>query len=318
MGAVVKAGAAVGAGGQAAQPAEARGWRARLDLRFRPSSATSGPRTLLERSHEGPLRVQKALYPEGDEVCHVLVVHPPGGIAGGDQLSISATVEAGAHALVTTPGAGKWYRANGRDAGQHVRLRVAGDLEWLPQEAIVYDAARVRSSLRIDMAPGARCLGWDIVALGRLAAGERFAAGRFGQTIELWRDGRPEWIELTRIDGDDELLRSPLGLGGGHVFGCFWACGEHWSDAALDDLRARLAGRASVDAGGLPALDPTGEGHGAAGIACALTRLAPDLLVGRVTGHRTETVRAQLEALWLAVREPVLGRLPRRPRIWAT
>ncbi|WP_085315638.1 urease accessory protein UreD [Derxia lacustris] len=274
-------------------------WQARLDLRFWPSSAASGPRTLLARSHEGPLRVQKALYPEGDELCHVLLVHPPGGIAGGDRLAISATVERGAQGFITTPGAGKWYRANGREAGQQVRLAVAGDLEWLPQEAIVYDAASVRSSLRIDLAPGARCLGWDIVALGRQAAGERFATGCFGQTIELWRDGQPAWIELTRLAGGDELLASPVGLDGAHVFGCFWACGQTWSDAALEALRERLAAEPATRA-------------------LALTRLADDLLVARLRGSRTEAVRAALEALWLAVREPVLGRAPQRPRIWAT
>jgi len=274
------------------------GWPARLDLRFRPSRSPAGPRTLLERSHQGPLRVQKALYPEGDEVCHVLVVHPPGGIAGGDRLAISATVEAGAQALVTTPGAGKWYRANGREAGQDVRLAVAGDLEWLPQEAIVYDAARVRSSLRIDLARGGRCVGWDIVALGRRAAGERFASGRFAQSIELWREGQPAWIELTRIDGDDALLASPVGLGGAHVFGCFWACGAAWSDDAIEQLRAELK---PFD-----------------GAETALTRLADDLLIGRVVGATTEAVRERLERLWLATRMPVLGRAPRRPRIWAT
>ncbi len=98
-------------------------------------------RTSARNRHQGPLRMQKALYPEGDAVCHAVVVHPPGGIAGGDALQVTVAIEPGAHALVTTPGAAKWYKANGRRRSQQVRLDVSGHLEWLPQEAIVFDAA---------------------------------------------------------------------------------------------------------------------------------------------------------------------------------
>jgi urease accessory protein len=265
-------------------------WNAELELRYRRAAG----RTILAQQHRGPLQVQKALYPEGVATCHTIVLHPPGGIAGGDSLTIDVAAESGAHALITTPGAAKWYKANGRQASQRVQLHIAGALEWLPQEAIVFDAADVRSEVEIDVGDAAASLGWDIVALGRAASGERFAHGCFAQSIRLHEQGRLQWLERTRLAGDDALLASPVGLRGAHVFGCFWAYGPRWTDAQLEALR---------DAGD-PAL---------------LTRLTPRLLVARALGHTTAAVRAALEQVWMRVRPLVFeGLAPARPRIWAT
>jgi urease accessory protein len=266
-------------------------WNASIDLLYR---CVDG-RTRLSRRHSGPLQVQKALYPEGPgRCCHTVLLHPPGGIAGGDRLRIDARAEAGAHALITTPGATRWYKADGHPASQQVRLQVEGALEWLPQEAIVFDAAEVRSELRIEVAAGSRALGWDIVALGRTASGERFEHGSFVQTIRLFDGAALQWLERTRLAGCDALLESPIGLDGCPVFGCFWAHGPAWSDAQLEALRIDRP-----DA--------------------ALTRMTSRLLLGRTLGRTTMTVRAALESLWRAVRPLVFDGLPAAPpRIWAT
>ena len=153
------------------------GWEAHLELEFRREAA----RTVLStRRHTGPLRVQKALYPEGADVCQAIVVHPPGGIVGGDSLAIDVDVGTGAHAQLTTPGATKWYRSAGSVARAETALRVAAGavLEWLPQEAMLFDGARASIALRVDLAPGARFIGWDVICLGRTASGERFDVGR--------------------------------------------------------------------------------------------------------------------------------------------
>lgn len=268
-------------------------WHASLALRVR----DAGGRSLLSSEHRGPLRVQKALYPEGLAPCHAVLLHPPGGIAGGDALDIRVDVDRGAHALVTTPGASKWYKANGRGASQRVRLEVAGALEWLPQEAIVFDEADVRSSIEIRLHEGASMVGWDIVALGRHAAGERFARGRFAQAIRLSFGDAVAWIERTRIMGGDALLESPIGLAGRHVFGCLWAAGPTFDDAALEALR---------------------DGLGAAACAAPPTRLAPNLLVARALGARTEDVRRALCAAWAALRPIMFQRPAVPPRLWAT
>ncbi|HTN50588.1 MAG TPA: urease accessory protein UreD [Burkholderiaceae bacterium] len=272
--------------GQAAQ------WHAELALQF----SRVGGRTLCAQRHRGPLRVQKPLYPEGAAVCHAVVIHPPGGIAGGDVLDLSIDVRAGAHALLTTPGAAKWYKANGRPSFQRILLGVEGVLEWLPQEAIVFDAADVSSAIDIDLADSGLVIGWDVVALGRRAAGERFARGRFVQSIRLRTGGTLTWHERTRVTGGDALLDSPVGLAGRHVFGCLWAAGAAVEHLDLDELRAELGAHATV----------------------RITRLAPYLLVARALTDGTTAAREGLTAVWQALRPRVCGRAVQTPRLWAT
>ena len=266
-------------------------WPATLELQFRPEADA----TVLSRRHSGPLQVQKALYPEGRGCCHAILIHPPGGIAGGDTLDIRIRVDAAAHALVTTPGATKWYKSAGRPARQSVRSDGAGAFEGRPQETIVVDAAEARSEISIDLRDGAATIGWDIVALGRRASGERFERGAFAQSIRLRHDGALLWHERTRLVGGDPLLDSAAGLNGGHVFGSIWAWGPDWSDEELEGLRADCAG------------------------AVAPTRLAPRLVVARAAGHATEQVRERLERFWIGARPRVFAGLAvQRPRIWAT
>src|SRR5438132_12824784 len=136
----------------------AASWKARLSLSF----ARDGNRSVLaERSHVGPLVVQKPLYPEGDAVCHAIVVHPPGGIAGGDELALDVRCERGSHAVLTTPGAGKWYRSAGPWAKQSLAFDVAGTLEWLPRETIVFDGALAAFECAVNLSDGARYIGWE-------------------------------------------------------------------------------------------------------------------------------------------------------------
>src|SRR5262249_43518141 len=148
---------------------------ARMHLSFAPEAG--GVRARFE--HEGPLRVQRAFYPEGPDLPHVYLLHPPGGLAPGDRLSIEIGVARWARALVTTPAAGKCYRSDGRVSEQKQTLRVAAgsSLEWLPQENIVFDGSCVRLSTRVELEEGASFVGWDVLCLGRPASGERFTRG---------------------------------------------------------------------------------------------------------------------------------------------
>ncbi|ROM49743.1 urease accessory protein, partial [Pseudomonas poae] len=191
-------------------------WHAALELGYARFGDTTRP---VMRRHLGPLRVQKHLYAEGPEVCQHIIVHPPGGIAGGDRLAISAQVGAGAWAQLTSPGAAKWYRA-GSPAFQHLALTVeaGATLEWLPQETIVFSAAQAELSTRIDLHGDARLFYWDVVALGRPASHERFDLGHFQSHLDIRRDGQLLWHERQRIVGADGLLDSPIGLDGQPVF----------------------------------------------------------------------------------------------------
>jgi len=269
-------------------------WLARLDLGFARRDAAT---VLTRRTHFGPLRVQKALYPEGEAICHALLLHPPAGIAGGDQLEISIDVGADAHALLTTPGAGKWYRSTGPRASQSLDLRVNANasLEWSPQESIVFNAARADLRAHIRLAPGARFIGWDSLCLGRRAAGETFCAGDLTLNTRIERAGRLIWLERGALAGGGPLLDSPVGLAG-------------YSVAAT-----LLASAPGLDAGLLAACRAVPGLEGRQGIT-----LLPDLLVARYLGHASEAARQWLAAVWSVLRPSLLGRQATPPRIWNT
>ncbi|MCQ4294075.1 urease accessory protein UreD [Pseudomonas stutzeri] len=266
-------------------------WEAELSLRYAAFGQTTRP---VLRRHSGPLRVQKHLYPEGPQVCQHIIVHPPGGIAGGDRLDISAHVAAGAWAQLTSPGAAKWYRAAG-PAFQDVHLRVeaGATLEWLPQETIVYSAAQAELNTRIELEGDARLFYWDMVALGRPAAGERFDAGHFQARLDIRRDEQLIWHERQRIAGADGLLDSPIGLDGRSVFATLIVSGE--IDAELMERCRELPSRVRGD----------------------LTQL-PGLVVARCLADEALHARAWLIALWRLLRPALLGREAVPPRIWST
>ncbi|MEW6676753.1 MAG: urease accessory protein UreD [Pseudomonadota bacterium] len=271
-------------------------WIARLDLGFQ---RRGGDTVLFRRQHQGPLRVQKALYPEGGAVCHAIVLHPPSGIAGGDELAIRVEVAGGAHALLTTPGAGKWYRSAGPRAVQRLAFQVAdgGRLEWLPQESIVFDGARAEMDLEIDLAGSGRYLGWEVLCLGRRASGEHFDQGGVGLLTRMRRDGKPFWLERGRLAGNDPLLASPAGLAGFTVAGTLLACGGKVPAEVLAACRERVPREAGARYG--------------------LSQL-PDLLVARYLGHGSESARHWFTGLWGLLRPHLMGREAVMPRIWNT
>ena len=198
---------------QLAEPLAAS-WKAHLSLQFR----RDGARTLLaEKSSDGPLVVQKPLYPQGPERCHAIVVHPPGGIVGGDEIALDVGVEKNSLALVTTPGAGKWYRSAGSWAKQTLQFDVEGSLEWLPRETIVFDGALADLRNQVSLKNGASYVGWEVLCLGR------FKRGRLRTETRITQGGRMLFIEKGEIEGAGRLMHSPAGLGGRSVFGTFIA-----------------------------------------------------------------------------------------------
>ena len=272
-------------------------WEARLRLRFaRHRHGTQ----LAERSHRGPLRVQKPLHPEGPEPCHAVIVHPPGGVVGGDALDIDITAGEHAHALLTTPGAGKWYRSNGRPSRQTVRIdvREGAALEWLPQETLFYRDAEVEMDHEVSLAAGARYIGSEVLCFGRTASGESFGSGAIRQTTSIRREGKLAWHEQGDIDGAGPGMRSPFGLGGHTVCATFIACG------------------ATLDAGQMRQLREELDAAGRAGISGA-TQL-PQLVVVRHLGASCEAARAVMLAAWRRLRPLLLGRDAVIPRLWNT
>ncbi|MGD9943101.1 MAG: urease accessory protein UreD [Burkholderiaceae bacterium] len=279
----------------AALAAYGGGWPASLQATVR----RAGQRSVLGAvAHRGPLRLQKALWPEGGDPVHLLLLHPPGGIAGGDSLQLDLQLTAGAQALLTTPGAGHWYRADS-PATQHasVRLAAGAALEWLPQETIVHDGAQADSTLHFELDASACLIGFELTVLGRRAAGERFERGSFRQRLSLRRGGTLLLHDDARIAGG--LPRTAAVLGGRHVSGLLWAVGPDGFD---EDL--------------VQAVETAMTGTGAE--LAGATQAASGLLLARVVESSPELARRALVAAWQQLRLPLLGRAARTPRIWMT
>jgi urease accessory protein len=261
------------------------GWRAQLDLTF---ARSAGRTRIVARQHRGPLLVQRPFYPEGD-VCHAYIVHPPGGVVGGDELHLQVDTESEAHALLTTPAAAKFYRSDGRTARQQQLLRANGTtLEWLPQESIFYPDAKVRSVTRIEVASQARFIGWEIACLGLPARNQPFDRGELHLHLELWEAGAPLLIDRLRIAGDTR-----------------WGLGGHES---IGTLLAYPATRAMIDA-------VRGLQH--AGVELGVT-LVDKVLVCRALAAQAEPIKRAFLERWKTLRPLLLDRPAVPPRIWAT
>jgi urease accessory protein len=273
-------------------------WQASLSMGF---TLDCGVTRMTERTHSGPLRVQKPLYPEGPEICHAIVVHPPGGVVGGDQLAISASVAPSCAALLTTPGAAKWYRANERQSRQTVRLQASAGaaLEWLPQETIFFNQADVQLDHSVELEGDARYIGCEVLCFGRTASGEVFDSGAIRQRTSIRRDGKLIWFEQGMLAGDRPAMHSPLGLCGKPVCATLIACGKPLAGAALERIRMAVA-----DVGA----DPEAFG---------LSQLK-SVLVARYLGDSSETAKQLLARVWQVVRPEMLGRPAAAPRIWNT
>ncbi|OEY67881.1 urease accessory protein UreD [Marinobacter sp. X15-166B] len=223
-----------------------RHWAASLTLGFCAHSDGDASITRMNKAHHyGPLRVQRPFYPEGrDGCCHVYLLHPPGGLVSGDALNIDVTVASGAHTLLTTPSANKLYRAdsNGVAWTQTTHLKVAdgATLEWLPQETLAFDGSRGRQSFNIELEDNAKCLGWEILGLGRPASELPFVNGHLEQGFQVTRNGRPLWLERQSLDPHHRRFTGKWGQGGATVHATLWAIGLTDPAAAVDALRAGL------------------------------------------------------------------------------
>jgi urease accessory protein len=254
------------------------------------------------KQHHGPLVLQKSLHPEGPKVCHGVVVHPPGGVAGGDALTLEATIAPQAHALLTTPGAGKWYKANGQSASQHLAFTLGVDacFEWLPQENILFDGAQVKFSARIDLAEGAKYAAWDIICFGRQAQQEQWQTGHMRQNLAIYRQNKLIWREIGNISPVSPCMQSIVGLAGCPVTASFivaagavpaeiiQACKAVQLNASLD-LQAKYA----------------------------VTAL-PEVFSARYVGQSAQSAKQYFEQLWQILRPWYAGIKVTRPRIWNT
>ncbi len=274
-------------------------WHAELQLDYRLETA----RTVVRHQHNGPLRILQSLYPEGEAICHNVLVHPPGGLVGGDTLDISVTASGASHGLITTPGATRFYRSNGEPALQrtHITLTDQARLEWLPLEAICYNHCLAENHLTLDLAPQAEFIGWDVTALGLPLAHQPFVAGHFLQHIEV----PGVWLERGRIQADDaRLMDGPLGLAGHRcVASLFFIAGSKIEKGrrqqALDMARDVLNAHDLRFTAG--ATSPNSQ-----------------VIVVRVLAPMVEPAMDLLRQLWVEWRRHFWQLSAASPRIWST
>lgn len=279
------------------QTKEERCWHGTLDLRF----ANINGRTAPTKSYStSPLRVQRPFYPvAAPNNCQSVIVHTAGGMVGGDQLDMTITAAPDTQALVTTAAAHKIYRSQGNWAQQTIHLSVGANasLEWLPQALILFDGGRFQQSLRVDLAPGGRWIGWDITRFGRSARGETLQAGEWRSQTEIWQQGKPVWIDRQRLIGGSEVLSSHNGLAGYPVVGTCLLWGQPITPEHLSALRTLL------DSNQLPSGD------------IGITRLEQGL-VARYRGPSSQTARQCFINIWQYLRSEVLNQNSYVPRVW--
>ncbi len=272
-------------------------WPARLAL----TATRDGDATRVQARHDGPLRLLKTLYPEGPTVAHAVLVHPPGGLVGGDRLDIQLDVQPGAHLFVTTPAATRFYRSNAGEAAQVVQARVGegARLEWLPQETLAYPGCEARNEVQLSLAPGASLFASEVLGLGLPAAGQPFSTGRLLQHLEI----TGHWLDRGWLDAADRaLLDAPCGLSGHGVLGTLaYAQTTALADPSplLDDSRALLVGEPL--AGVTHLQSPRGA-----------------VLLARVVGDEVEAVTLALRRVRALWRERLWALPGGAPRIWAT
>ncbi len=271
------------------------GWHASLSLGY---DRTARGTVLRRKSHSGPLRVQKALYPEGGGVCHTLLLHPPGGIVGGDHLRICAQLGERAHVLFTNPGASKWYRSDHRRARQEIRLHVGAHaaVEWLPQETIFFDQCWADTVMEVELDPGATLVGWDIQCFGRRHSGESFSHGQARSSLSIRRGGRLAFLDRARYDARAPVMRSLNGLAGHTVTGTLVACADALNKTMVADCRA------------IPVCDSAQTG----------ITLMDGIFIARILGDSSETAKQWFTAIWHVLRPRLLGIAAANPRIWRT
>lgn len=267
-------------------------WHGSLCLEF---ATRQGATQLSHSQAKAPLKTQRPFYPEGSEVCHSVIMHTAGGIVGGDQLSVNICLKPNAQALITTAAASKVYRTNGREARQMIHIDVASGacLEWLPQETIVFNQAVYRQDMRVNLAPDASWLGWEITRFGRSARGERFIEGNWRSHTEVWQHDRPIWVDRQWLPGSEEVFTSPHGLANCPVVASFAWIGRSIEPEWVEKARSVWVGNGEI----------------------GITRLMSGLLC-RYRGASTMEARQWLIEVWRLARSESLDRPICIPRVW--
>ncbi|MBE9032904.1 urease accessory protein UreD [filamentous cyanobacterium LEGE 11480] len=278
------------------EAADRQPWRGTLELTYAHSQGTT---RVTHTKTQAPLRIQRPHYPEGPGICYSTIVHTAGGMVGGDELVQTIDLQPESQAFITTPAAGKIYRSIGETCTHRINININANayLEWFPQETIIFNAAQYHQQLRVNLAPSASIMLWDITRFGRTARGEEFEQGFWRSDVEVWQGETPLIIDRQCLPGSHNIIHSAHGLAGCPVVGTFALVGRDISDADLDNLRETLK---QTD---VPPLQ------------IGLTRSLNGFIC-RYRGTSSELVRQGFMRLWQTLRQWHSGQVPPMPRVW--
>ena len=270
-------------------------WHGKLNLVYRERQNKT---ILIKSQNQAPLKIQRPFYPEGESVCHSVILHTAGGIVGGDKLSSNFHLQSQAKALITTAAANKIYRSNGLQARQNIEIKIDNHacLEWLPQETIVFNGANYQQDIRIELAKEANFISWEITRFGRTARVEKFVRGEWRSHIEIWRENKPLWIDRQYLPGSEEIFHSPHALAGKPIVGALVYIGQPVSTEIIQQARSLWELLCSDSSYGV-------------------TRLENGLLC-RYRGNSTTEVRNWFISVWHLLRISFLNRTSCLPRVW--
>ncbi|MFB2934204.1 urease accessory protein UreD [Aerosakkonemataceae cyanobacterium BLCC-F154] len=274
------------------------GWQGKVNLVYADRQNTT---QLIHNLAIAPLKVQRPFYPEGTDFCHSVILHTAGGMVGGDRLFFDVQLQPNAKALITTAAASKIYRSNGLQAKQNIQIKVDSGayLEWLPQESIIFNGANYRQDLRVELAPKATWLSWEITRFGRSARGEKFLTGEWRSYTEIWRQRKPLWIDRQWLPAGEEIINSPHGLAGQPIVASLVWVGEKVSPEIVEKVRELWQNQ------------PIFSNKGEAGV----TQLTEGLLC-RYRGASSIEVKHWFKQVWHLLRLHFCDRPSCPPRVW--
>lgn len=283
-----------------------KNWLARLELSF---TQTQVGTRLAKVKRDGPLSVQKAFYPEGPDIAHVYLLHPPAGIVSGDKLTITTDCQSGAHALLTTPGANRFYKARdltdpqARKQYQNTSFKLAEHsvLEYLPQETLIYPDADAINQLTVNLANNSVYLGWEVLSLGLPVVGKPFADGRLVQQTQVYIDGQLKLHDRLNVNPENQIMQQAAGLNNQPVLGTFiiTSCNLKHDLATLEgNLHQHLESLTLAKHFSLTRLD--------------------EIIIVRYLGEKTADCKDVFAQLWHIARAALCQREANAPRIWLT
>jgi urease accessory protein len=270
-------------------------WQGILELDYQKINNST---QLVKAYSQAPLKIQRSFYPEGQDICHSIILHTAGGMVGGDRLSQTINLQPETQVLLTTPAASKIYRSSGETAQNTINIEIQEQayLEFIPREIIIFNGAIFSQNLRVNLAPNACYLGWEITRFGRTARGEIFNQGQWKSCTEIWQNGCPVWVDRQGFIANEEILNSPHGLGGKPVIATLTWVGQPVSEDIVKNIRQLWSQRETSSQAGV-------------------TQLISGLLC-RYRGNSTQEVINWFTDVWQLLRQNYTGKSIVKPRVW--